>query len=57
MMLLSDLFVSSRCFRHRLGCDRKVETVAYGFVRRLRLKVEVGIAHVKESLLIGPSIQ
>ncbi|MFS7903703.1 hypothetical protein Hanom_Chr01g00027141 [Helianthus anomalus] len=21
MMLLSDLFVSSRCFRHRLGCD------------------------------------
>ncbi|KAJ0829796.1 hypothetical protein HanPSC8_Chr15g0647851 [Helianthus annuus] len=22
MMLLSDLFVSSRCFRHRLGCDR-----------------------------------
>ncbi|KAJ0871822.1 hypothetical protein HanRHA438_Chr11g0516801 [Helianthus annuus] len=23
MMLLSDLFVSSRCFRHRLGCDRK----------------------------------
>ncbi|MFS7991790.1 hypothetical protein Hanom_Chr12g01074731 [Helianthus anomalus] len=21
MMLLNDLFVSSRCFRHRLGCD------------------------------------
>ncbi|KAM0003268.1 hypothetical protein Hdeb2414_s0290g00858691 [Helianthus debilis subsp. tardiflorus] len=24
MMLLSDLFVSSRCFRHRLGCDKTV---------------------------------
>ncbi|MFS7957357.1 hypothetical protein Hanom_Chr07g00665441 [Helianthus anomalus] len=23
MMLLSDLFISSRCFRHRLGCDIK----------------------------------
>ncbi|MFS7931085.1 putative RNA-directed DNA polymerase [Helianthus anomalus] len=26
MMLLNDLFVSSRCFRHRLGCDMKTIT-------------------------------
>ncbi|MFS7957412.1 putative chromatin remodeling & transcriptional activation CHROMO-DOMAIN family [Helianthus anomalus] len=41
MMLLNDLFVSSRCFRHRLGCDKRIGKVAY----RLELPEELSNVH------------